>query len=285
LGDIDAEMADLLARFLDPDLFEDEPPLAAPTRTSPLVFRMREAIGQPLTTLNLPRAFSHADLRANVGWKAQLEAAERLAAVGAIDENTLIGIYTGRVPAASGGVWERAKAVRQLSAALAAADPDALAAALERVWAEANNAGVTVPLAQFYGPALLAADVAPEGHAVQFRMLLLSDAYEAAALNDTLAATDPFLAAVAKGDPSQARATRPRYVHVRGAFAAAPDAALLEMATERRTGEAILRTIAAVEQGIGGDRMSFSEGIATLRALGLEDAARRTALQYLLLEG
>ena len=285
LGDIDADMADLLARFLDPDLFEGEPPLAAPARTSPLVFRMREAIGQPLTTQNLPRAFSHADLRANVGWKAQLEAAERLAAVGAIDENTLIGIYTGRVPAASGGVWERAKAVRQLDAALAVADPDALAAALERVWTEANSAGVIVPLARFYGPALLAADVAPTGRAVQFRMLLLSNAYEAAALNDTLAATDPFLAAVAKGDPAQTRATQPRYVHVRNAFAAEPEASLLEMASQRRIGEAILRTIATIEQGIADDQVSFSEGIATLRALGLEDAARRTALQYLLLEG
>lgn len=284
LGDIDADMADLLARFLDPDLFEGEAPLAAPDRTSPLVFRMREAIGQPLTTQNLPRAFAHADLRANVGWKAQLEAAERLAAVGAIDENTLIGIYTGRVPAASGGVWERAKAVRQLDAALADGDPDALAAALEQVWTEANNASVTVPLAHFYGPALLSADVAPAGRATQFRMLLLSDIYEAAALDDMLAATDPFLAAVAKGDPSEVRATRTRYIHVRRAFAAAPDSALLAMAGEGRTGEAILRSIATIGQGLAGDDVSFSEGIATLRALGLEDVARRTALQYLLLD-
>lgn len=285
LGDIDPDMADLLARFLDPDLFEGEAPLAAPARTSPLVFRMREAIGQPLSTQNLPRAFSNADLRDNVGWKAQLEAAERLAAVGAIDENRLVGIYTGRVPAASGGVWERARAVRQLDAALRARDPVALATALDHVWTEAGRAGVLVPLAQFYGPALVLADVAPEGRAVLFRMLLLSDTYETAGLNDTLATTDPFLAALAKGDPSGERATRPRSDQVRDAFATAPDAAMLAMVNERRTGEAILRAISTVEQGLAGDRMAFSEGIATLRALGLEDTARRTALQYMLLGG
>ena len=55
------------------------------------------------------------------------------------------------------------------------------------------------------------------------------------------------------------------------------------MAREGRTGEAILRTIATLQQGLDGDRMAFVDSIATLRALGLEDAARRISLQYLLL--
>jgi len=55
------------------------------------------------------------------------------------------------------------------------------------------------------------------------------------------------------------------------------------MAGAGRLGEAILRTIATLQQGIDGDEQAFQTGIATLRALGLEDVARRTSLQYLLL--
>lgn len=282
LGDIDEETGALLARFLDPDLFENDPDLVAPARVTPLTFRMFEAIGAPLTTNGLPRAFSHADLRPNVGWKAQLEAAERLARAGALSSGTLIDLYTARVPAASGGVWERAKAVARLDAALETEDLDAIARAVSTLWDEAGSVGVTVPLAELYASRLLALEAQPASR-ILFTMLLLSPAYETAALNEALAATDPFLAAVARGDPSAARAGRSGYPVVRAAFAADPDAALVAMAAQGRTGEAILRTIATVQQGLEGDQIAFQEGIATLRALGLEDVARRTALQYLLL--
>ena len=283
LGDIDAPTADLLARFLDPDLFEGEPPLTAPERITPLTFRMFEAVGEPLTTSDLPRAFSHADLRDNVGWKAKLEAAERLARSGAIDENTLVGLYTSRVPSASGGVWERARAVADLSAALEAGDPDAISDAVNAVWLEGRNVGVLVPLARYFAPRLIEAAPQLAADQVLFKMLLLSDLYETAALDPELAEMDPFLAALATGDPSDALAIRPAYPIVREAFAADPDAALMDLAASGRSGEAILRAIATLQQGIDGDRMAFREGFATLRALGLEDTARRAALQYAIL--
>lgn len=279
LGDIDEDTGALLARFLDPELYEGEPDLVPPTRMTPLTFRMFEAIGAPQSTQNLPRAFAHADLRANVGWKAQLEAAERLARAGAVSQNVLIGLYTARVPAASGGVWERARAVAGLNAGLEAGTPDA---AILRLWDEARSVGVAVPLAQYYAERLIEA---PSGRSdsVRFKLLLLSDAYELAALDDTLAATDPFLAAVARGMPDDALANQMGYPLVRDAFAADPNGDLIEMSAQGRTGEAILRTLAGLQQGIDGDAQAFEEGIATLRALGLEDTARRTALQYLIL--
>ncbi|MFT5969476.1 MAG: hypothetical protein ACI9ND_003402, partial [Yoonia sp.] len=89
LGDISEQEEALLSRFLDPELYEGEPPLGPPERISPLVFRLREAIGERMTTPRLPRAFAHADLRNQVGWKSQLEAAERLARYSAISENIL----------------------------------------------------------------------------------------------------------------------------------------------------------------------------------------------------
>ncbi len=282
LGDIDEDTGDLLSRFLDTDLYEGEPPLSAPARTSPLTFRMFEAIGESLSTHGLPRAFSHADLRANVGWKAQLEAAERLARAGAISDNALIGHYTSRVPAASGGVWERAKAIARMKRALTSGTEDEITDALETLWTEAISIGVAAPLARYFAPLMIDADALPADPLV-FKFLLLSDRYEEAALNQDLAATDRFLAAVAQGDPSGEPASRTGRPLIRDAFAAEPDAALVAMAAEGRTGEAILRAIASLQQGIDGDDIAFKEGFATLRALGLEDVSRRIALQYLLL--
>ena len=94
--------------------------------------------------------------------------------------------------------------------------------------------------------------------------------------------TDPFLAGVARGDLSDIEPSHAGHRIVKAAFDAAPDTALIAMAREGRTGEAILRAIATLQQGIDGDVMAFQDGIATLRALGLEDVARRSALQYLL---
>ncbi len=283
LGDIDDSTGDLLARFLDPELFEDEPNLTPPARMTPLTFRMFEAIGDPQSTQGLPRAFSQADLRANIGWKGQLEAAERLARSGAISENQLIGLYSARVPAASGGVWERAKAVIALDAALTSQDPNDIADALNTLWEEARDIGVAVPLAQYFAPRLIEANVAPRAYNTLFTLLLLTDQYETAALNPDLAATNPFLAAVATGDPSDALAIRPTYPVIREAFGATADPSLVDMSQNGQTGEAILRVVATIQQGLDGDRLALREGIATLRALGLEDIARRTALQYAIL--
>ncbi len=282
LGDIEADAGDLLARFLDPDLFEDEPALTPPERATPLTFRMFEAIGTPLRTQSLPRAFSHADLRSNVGWKAQLEAAERLSRAGAISDNALIGLYTARVPAASGGVWERAKAVNRFEDALQNGDANDIYSATVTLFNEARSIGVAVPLARTFAPQLMTADVGGQAPVV-FKFLLLSDLYEEAALNEDFAANDPFLAGVARGDPSDAFPLRAKYPLVQAAFAADPDQTLVDMASDGRMGEAILRAIATLQQGIDGDEVAFKEGFATLRALGLEDVARRTALQYLLL--
>ncbi len=102
IGTLSGRDADLLGRFLDPDLAESSPTLNPPVRPTPLEFRLFEAIGEPLATAPLPRAFATVDLSGDTGWKAQLEAAERLARIGAISENRLLGIYTQRRRAASG---------------------------------------------------------------------------------------------------------------------------------------------------------------------------------------
>ncbi len=153
LGQITPEEEALLSRFLDPDLYEGEGQLPPPARPTPLVFRMHEAVGEPLPSSVLPRAFAHADLRSTSGWKAQLEAAERLVRTGALDPNRLFGLYTERRPAASGGVWERAKAIQALDRAITGGETTAIAAALAPAWDEMAEAGLTPALAAKAAPA------------------------------------------------------------------------------------------------------------------------------------
>jgi len=132
---------------------------------------------------------------------------------------------------------------------------------------------------------LLEAELGSEAAAIRFRLMMLTDAYELAALTlATPSGNDAVLAAVAQGavpaDPPLPGALRP----VQAAFQdGAADQALVEMARDGRLGEAILRTISVFDQGLNGDEAALREALATLRALGLEDTARRAALEYLVL--
>ena len=113
LGEIGPGESGVLARFLEPELAEDEA-LAPPSPMTPLIWRVMEAAGDPLPSQNLPLAYAQADLRSNTGWKARLEAGERLTRSGALAANALHGLYAERAPAASGGVWDRARAIQDL---------------------------------------------------------------------------------------------------------------------------------------------------------------------------
>ena len=285
LGDIADEEDALLSRFLDPDLFEGEPALPAPTRTTPLVFRMREAIGEPMTVDGLPRAFAHADLRSTTGWKAQLEAAERLARAGAIDPNLVFGTYLARRPAASGGVWERVAAVQRLDRALESGDAEAAAAALSAAWDAMLEAQIETAFATQYQPQLSAMDFDGDAARLATEIGLLSPAYESVALAASLASQrDIFLHGVARGDLSDVRAVGPQQAAVFAAFnSATPDPDLMEMASSGKLGEAVLRAMGAFNEGVVSSHADVRDALAFLRAVGLEDFARRLSLEYLIL--
>ena len=59
---------------------------------------------------------------------------------------------------------------------------------------------------------------------------------------------------------------------------------LVPLMAEGRTGEAILAAMDRIEQGLGGELVKVTEGLSALRKLGLEDIARRTAIELMLLE-
>ncbi len=276
----------LLATFLDPDIADASMLLPATSRPSPLIFRMMEAIGEPMPTVNLPRAFAHADLNENAGWKAQIEAAERLIRSGALPPERLHDLYTRSSPAASGGVWDRAKAIQTLDAGIAAGDTAALNLALPTAWNAMAAAELEPALASFY-----AADLAPlpldgAAAAIAYRLALLSDQYETAALDHTpLTGRDKLLGAIATGRMAGVTVADPvEAAIVEGFTASGIPVRLQSLTNENRLGEAILRAIELFTEGANGDLDQVSDALTFLRAIGLEDTARRAALQLLLLD-
>ncbi|MGY9048066.1 MAG: hypothetical protein ACKVKF_13665 [Rhodobacterales bacterium] len=287
LGTLSDRDADLLARFLDPELAEARTSLNPPARPSPLEFRLFQAIGEPLATAPLPRAFATVDLSGDSGWKAQLDAAERLARVGAISENRLLGIYTQRKRAASGGIWDRVEALQEFDTAMTTDDPSAIGAALIKVWPQMRSAGLLVPVANLYGARLLSFDLTGRAQDMARKAALLSPDYESAALQ--IKTTTPefeFLAAIARGRASQATPDQAQDQAIAAAFGnAAPPDALQTQLDEGRLGEVILRAIALFSSGADGNTADLTDALATLRAVGLEDTARRAALELVILTG
>lgn len=293
LGQVPPEEEDLLLRFLDPAEADGAEPLPPPGQPTPLSWRMYEAIGEPLPSLGLPVAFAHAELRPQAGWKAQLEAVERLARIGAVPPQALLQLYTDRRPAASGGVWDRVAAFQRFDRALGGGTaqpvPDAVAAALPEAWAAMVAAELEAPFAQLYGARLMELPLQGEAAQLAFRIALLSPHYRAAA--EARAATpapdlqEAFLIGLARGQlqgltapDSMSRAIAPAFL--------APQ--ITEEADgllkDRRVGEALLLAMDDLGRGVTGDPRGVAEGLSLLRKLGLEDAARRVALELLLLE-
>jgi len=279
--------ATLLALYLDPSLIEEIAPPDPPGRVTPLQFRLFEAIGAPLPTSNLPRAFAMADLRGTAGWKAELEAAERLARTGALPGARLLGLYTARDPAASGGVWDRVAALQRFDAAILAGDTTATTTRLAPAWTAMEAAGLEVAFAETYADHLMRLPLTGEAGLLARRIALLSSRYEqvaqsAVAQNDA----ERFSFALATGQS----ATPPDGADmVAGAVARAfapdpPEHRYDWLLRNDRLGEALLRA-ALVLSDPGRDPDDVTDALALYRAVGLEDVARRAALQLVLLRG
>ncbi|MFI0396158.1 hypothetical protein [Paracoccus jiaweipingae] len=290
LGLIDRQMAPLLAHFLDDSLVDQPGSLTAPRPVTPLAFRILEAIGQPLPTTGLPLAMAHADLRANGGWKARLEAAERLARVGALEAATLRAIYTEQKPAASGGVWDRAAALQALDLALTGGDPDRIATALAEASAHFASAGLADALA-----AMIAPDLPPAltGTGTATGTGGDSGAPDDAAMLRLWAGlpvtpTDAALAELAvmaahrrlppRADPPPTPSLLPEAL-AEGLTDAARDAAQPD---PDQRGAALLAAISDTDAALAGDLTRGARGLAVLRALGLEEQAWLAAVQIAL---
>jgi len=281
------QQLDLLDRFLSPDVFELAPPLPRPQHPTPLTFRLFETIGERLSTAPLPRAFAAADLRDVAGWKAQLEAAERLTRVGALNSNQLLGLYTDRLPAASGGIWDRVAALQRFETALNSASTDAVAKTLPSVWQAMSDARIEVAFADLFAEQLAHIPLTGEAATLAWRIRLLSPSYETTSDSQPQdSRKNRFLAALAQGNPNRVAATTELEQAIGDGFItdAQPPLDMQRLLDNGQLGEAILRAMQLFEQGATGNLSDLSAALTTFRAVGLEDTARRAALQLMLLE-
>ncbi len=278
----------LLDRFLSPGIFEGAPPLPVPDALDPLTFRLFETIGERLPTASLPRGFATADLRDVAGWKAQLEAAERLTRIGALGPNRLLGLYTDRLPAASGGIWDRVSALQRFETALDSGSAEAVAKTLGPVWDAMRAARLEVPFASlFAGRLAMQMPGDPKSRDLTWQIGLLSQDYETAALNPPdQTPHNAFLAALAQGTPGRVPAPDATARAIADGFAdtGQPPAQLQRLLKSGQLGEAILRAMGLLDSGARGNPSDLAGAIATFRAVGMEDTARRAALQLMLLE-
>lgn len=277
----------LMDRFLNPDIFEGAPPLPPPSDPDPLTFRLFESIGEPLPTASLPRRFAVADLRDLGGWKAQIEASERLARTGALSPNALLGIYSARLPAASGGVWDRVEALQRFETALNARDMAAVTKTLPPVWAYMKEMKLEVPFAVLFSEKLAQQPLRdPDAVDLAFRIRLLSPYYEAAADDAPDTSDARFLASVARGAPVGTARPHVKAEAIREGFSdtAKPPVEMTELLENDQLGIVILKAIELFDSGARGNLTNLNEALATFRAVGLEDTARRAALQLMLLD-
>ncbi|WP_051201634.1 coiled-coil domain-containing protein [Paracoccus aminophilus] len=288
LGEMDPETSQLLASYLDDGFSDTNEILQVPKTVTPLTYRLFEAIGQPLPSASLPLAFALSDLDDNGGWKAQLDAAERLARAGAIPASQLREIYVLQKPAASGGVWDRAKAVQALEAALAERDSAKLATALPTAFEAMRQAGLFYSLADMVGAET--AVLAPSGQAGVIAAWLALGADQAQTIEHLPTEASDFdrwLVDFAKGKAAPLPAdSDSQSQNLVSAFTGTPaqgeDETAAGLIAANRKGEALLAAIADVDAGAEGDSARAARGLRVLRVLGQPDIARQAAIELML---
>ncbi|MEM7438388.1 MAG: hypothetical protein AAF393_02235 [Pseudomonadota bacterium] len=286
LGQVSGEEAALMSRYLDPELFEDEPE-PPPARTlSALDFTMREILALPRARGTLPLAFLHVDLDNTTPWRARVLATERLVRSQALAPRRLLELYQEGRPAASGGVWVRVDAVQKLLKAMDQGDPAIVSEALITAYRALSEAKLGFALAPLAAEELR--DVPLDGRAdrLRFDLWLMAPGYaelvwdhqpgspqeellQAVALsrfNNATPHSDLAAAVIAGLTRSEQRGT------------------LIWAVDDNRRGEAILKALATLVRTRHADPVALEIALVVLRRSGLKDEARRIALQALLAE-
>ncbi len=185
--------------------------------------------------------------------------------------------------------------IDDLDRAIRSGNKGAVAQALLAAWPWVEAAELEVPFAALFARPLMSFRLDGEAGVLAVEIGLLSEDYELAAIALASLSEAPLrlarLAAIARGLPpaepfgqasSLEMAINSVFLNepaLRAGGLSAEGAARLR---EGRLGEEILRTLVRV--GAGQDPRLLAEGLALLRHVGLEDIARRAALQALLLE-
>lgn len=287
LEQMNPEMQELLERFLDAEYADGADDMAPPSHPSPLIFRLMEAIGQPLPTTTLPLAFAQADLRSNTGWKARIEAGERLARVSIVDPNRLLGLYTENARAPAGALWDRVRLIGALDRAIAAGDVDGVSGLLPDAYAAMQGVELEYVLGALWGAELAKMALPPEAATLAFRIGMSSPAYEPIArARQTGDPDERLLIGIATGSTAGIPAQDQLGLMLKQAFDTPPQEVPPAYAPllPDQLGLAILTAIDDITEGAKGDYTRVASGLRLLRLVGLEDDARRTALELVVLE-
>lgn len=292
VGSIPPDQERLLARFLDPDLFEGEPDPPVPDPLTPLDFLLREAVGLPRPPGNLPLAFLRGDLGEHVPMRTRIESAERLVLSGATPYSVLFEAYRAGKPAASGGIWDRANATQSLDAALRTGAPAGISDHLFAADLTLGARGLRVALAREYSPALAGLDAAAlsdEARQSLFELLLLagdSAAAKRAAGPAPDARQEALLAIAGSGTTAALTGDDRLRAALDGLSERAPaderERRFSAQIAEGRQGASILAALDLVTAGASVDPPALRAALFTLRRAGQDASARAIALETLL---
>jgi len=281
---LDEAEAQLLTRFLEEE--ESEGPIAPPQQITPLGWRIMEALGDPVTTASLPVAFAHADLRGTSGWRSQLDAAERLTRAGVLQPNRLLGLYTQRRAAASGGVWERVRIIQQLELALHQRNKAAISSALVAAWPLFSDSELEVAFAQMHTESLSHVPLTGAAAEILWKMLLLSQE-QALRAADVVPNTHlgRFVMALAQGAevPPLSNSSMGNAIHTAFRDDTVPPQ-VQELLDSGAVGMTLLGALSLIADGAAGDLHAATRGLQQLRALGLDPVARQIAIELMLLD-
>ncbi len=284
LGLVSQTEAHLLTRFLEEE--ETESLLPPPQEMTPLAWRIMEALGDPVVTASLPVAYAHADLRGTSGWRAQLDAAERLTRAGVMQPNRLLGLYTQRRAAASGGLWERVRAIQALEQASAARDADAAGKALLEAWPHFAAVELELALAEMMAPSL--ADLPLSGPAAEklWQLLLLAqERPERAATLTPPTELGRFVLALAEGVGLPAVSAPAMAEAIALALGPGPIPEQVQQnLADGELGRLLFEAFDHIADAAAGDLHAATRALQRLRALGLEREARQIGVELLLLE-
>ncbi len=285
LGKISDADEQLLAMFLDPDMFIGEPDPPMPETLTPLNFTLREALALPRNGQQLPLAYLHGDLRNYAGWRNRLVAAERLARSQAIPYSALLEAYNEARPSASGGIWDRVRAVQSLRAALANHDADAVSKLLPSAYQTLGEVGLQIVLAELVFPRIIDMQLNEQANRLRFRLALLHR--EHASLTLRLGTTDKhdlFLAALAREEWVTAKPNGDLEMAILDALQGKTTRSRLgQMVQNGRKGEAVLRAMHLLASERRFDPVAIETAISVLVQAGMTEQAHDVAIQVLIL--
>ncbi|MEM8658209.1 MAG: hypothetical protein AAGF22_08930 [Pseudomonadota bacterium] len=295
VGSISAAEEELLARFLDPGGFEGLPELAVTRPLTTLNFVLREAVALPRPTTTLPLAFLAVDTVENSPLRDQIQSKERLVREGAIPAESLFESYRDGTPAASGGVWDRMAAVRELDRAFATQDPAAVARILPGIDAQFAGLRLRSALAEIYARQLAALPfdgMQTDSRVLIAELLLLAGERERAlemlpVSNDAVSNFLRALAARSESFPSTEALSPLKTAVALGLSTVEPRSEAsreLQRALDQgQVGVVLIRTLDLLSAGVEVDPGDLTDALYLLRRAGQEDVAWQVATETLLL--